>query len=196
MIISSVGYQPLEISIKKLESSSGDIGLRPSTILLNEVAVKPIEFKTKTSGRTSRSAFMSTKMISERNHVSDELGKEIGTVIAIDKKCQLKNFNMFVIFNHLKYIKFRLNIYDVKGDLSDKLIIKDDITFDVNEGKQKLVSVYLEKYNIYLTGKEKIAVTVQWLESQLGADLQRSFNIAAIHSSKHSILFRDKTQSK
>lgn len=139
---------------------------------------------------------MSTRMISERNHLSDDLGKEIGTVINIDKDCQLKDFNMFVIFNHFKLIKFRLNIYEVRDQLPAELLINDDITFDVAGGRQMLVNVDLQKYSIHLLDKEKLAVTVQWLKSELGDDLNRSFNVAAMHSSKNMILFRDKSQSQ
>ena len=99
VVLTSVGYQPLVIFVREMGNIK-QFGLQPSTVLLNEVRVKPVKFKTKTFGRTSHSAFMSTRMISEHNHVSDDLGKEIGTVINIDENCQLKTFNMFVIFNH------------------------------------------------------------------------------------------------
>lgn len=195
VIISSVGYQPLAMSVKEMGNIK-QFGLQPSAVLLNEVTVKPAKFKTKTFGRTSHSAFMSTRMISEHNHVSDDLGKEIGTVINIDENCQLKAFNMFVIFNHFKLIKFRLNIYDVKDNLPDQLLVNDDITFDAAGGRQMLETVNLEKYNIFITGRKQIAVTVQWLKSEVGDDLQKSFNVAAMRSSKNTILFRDKSQSQ
>jgi len=196
VIISSIGYQSIKLSIKEMENRFDVLRLKPSTVILNEITIKPGKFKTKTFGRTSRSAFMSTKMISERNHISDELGKEIGTVIDIDENCQLNDFNMFVIFNHFKLIKFRLNIYSVKDNLPDELLINDNITFDVSGGRQIPVNIDLKKYNIYLNDRDKIAVTVQWLKSELGDNLKRSFNVAAMHSSKNTILFRNKSQSQ
>lgn len=196
LIISSVGYKQTEVGILDFSRGFQTITLTPAVVALNEVTVRPIKFKTKVFGRTGRSAIMSTRMITERNHVSDDLGKEIGTVLDIDKDCQLKDFNLFVIFNHFKFVKFRLNIYSVKNDLPDTLLINDNITFDVQQGRQTWVNVDLTKYNIYLKDTDKIAVTIQWLKSETGDDPKKSFNVAAVPSSSKSILFRDKSQSQ
>lgn len=84
----------------------------------------------------------------------------------------------------------------MKNNLPDQLLVNDDITFDVAGGRQMLETIDLEKYNIFIMGKKQIAVTVQWLKSELGDDLKRSFNVAAMRSSKNTILFRDKSQSQ
>lgn len=195
LIISCVGYVPFEKNYDDLIRNPGVIKLIPSSLTLNQVNVKPVKFKTKSFGRTGSSAFMSTRMISEHNHTSDELGKEIGTIIGIDKNCQLKTFNMHVVFNHFKNIKFRLNIYGVKDGFPDTLIIKDDILFDVGEIRQQWVNVDLSKYQIYLQGLDKIAVSIQWLKSITGDDPKRSFNVSAVPAPSKYILFRDKSQS-
>lgn len=195
VIVSCIGYNSVEINSQKLTDARQIIALSPSVTYLNQVAVKPLKFKVKTFGRTGSSAFMSTKMISEHNHTSDELGKEIGTVINIDKNCRLTAFNMHVIFNHFDNVKFRLNIYSVKDGLPDTLIIKDNILLDVGHVRQKWIKVDLTKYQIYLEGYEKVAVAIQWLKSKTGDAPQKSFNIAAVPAIGHHILFRDKSQS-
>ena len=195
IIVSCIGYNSLQINSPNLEETQQIVALSPSVTLLNQVAVKPPKFKVKTFGRTGSSAFMSTKMISEHNHTSDELGKEIGTVINIDKNCRLTAFNMHVIFNHFNNVKFRLNIYSVKNGLPDTLIIKDNILLDVGHVRQKWINVDLTKYQIYLEGHEKVAVAIQWLKSTAGDDPKKSFNIAAVPAIGHQILFRDKSQS-
>lgn len=195
LIISCVGYKAFERNYNELLNNPAVIKLAPVSVNLNQVNVKPVKFKTKTFGRTGSSALMSTKMISEHNHTSDELGKEIGTVIDIDKNCRLNTFNLHVIFNHFKNIKFRLHIYSVKEGLPDTLIIKDDILFDVGEIRQQWVKVDLTRYQLYLQGLDKVAVAVQWLKSVTGDDPKRSFNISAVPASSKYILFRDKSQS-
>jgi hypothetical protein len=195
VIVSCIGYRSVEINYQTLKGETQSIALSPSTTLLSQVAVKPLKFKVKTFGRTGSSAFMSTKMISEHNHTSDELGKEIGTVINIDKNCRLTTFNMHVIFNHFDNVKFRLNIYSVKDGLPDTLIIKENILLDVGHVRQKWINVDLTKYQVYLEGYEKVAVAIQWLKSTVGSDPQKSFNIAAVPALGHHILFRDKSQS-
>jgi len=195
IIVSCIGYNSLQINSPNLEETQQIVALSPSVTLLNQVAVKPPKFKVKTFGRTGSSAFMSTKMISEHNHTSDELGKEIGTVINIDKNCRLTAFNMHVIFNHFNNVKFRLNIYSVKNGLPDTLIIKDNILLDVGHVRQKWINVDLTEYQIYLGGYDKVAVAIQWLKSKAGDDPQKSFNVAAVPAIGHSILFRDKSQA-
>jgi hypothetical protein len=195
LIISCIGYDSKEINARDLKDVQQIIVMSPAVTYLNQVAVKPIKFKVKTFGRTGSSAFMSTKMISEHNHTSDELGKEIGTVINIDKNCRLTAFNMHVIFNHFDNVKFRLNIYSVKNGSPDTLIIRDNILFDVGHVRQKWINVDLTKYQIYLEGYDKVAVAIQWLKSTTGNDPQKSFNVAAVPAIGHHILFRDKSQS-
>lgn len=195
LIVSCIGYTSLEINARDIKNAQQIIALSPSVNYLNQVTVKPAKVKVKTFGRTGSSAFMSTKMISEHNHTSDELGKEIGTVISIDKNCRLTAFNMHVIFNHFDNVKFRLNIYSVKDGLPDTLIIKDNILLDVGHVRQKWINVDLTKYQIYLEGYEEVAVAIQWLKSTTGNDPQKSFNVAAVPAIGHHILFRDKSQS-
>lgn len=195
VVISCIGYRSVEINGQNLKDGVHTIRLSPLAVSLNQVAVRPVKFKIKTFGRTGSSAFMSTKMIAEHNHTSDELGKEIGTVIDIDKNCRLTAFNMHVIFNHFQNIKFRLNIYGIKDGIPDTLIIKDNILLDVGHIRQQWVSVDLSKYQLYLQGFNKVAVAIQWLKSEIGDDPKRSFNISAIKSAKNYILFRDKSQS-
>jgi len=195
VIVSCVGYSSVELNPQRLKDGQQIIALSPANTYLNQAIVKPLRFKVKTFGRTGSSAFMSTKMISEHNHTSDELGKEIGTVIDIDKNCRLTAFNMHVIFNHFDNVKFRLNIYSLKNGLPDTLIIKDNILLDVGHVRQKWINVDLTKYQIYLEGYKEVAVAVQWLKSTTGSDPQKSFNIAAVPAIGHHILFRDKSQS-
>jgi len=195
LIVSCIGYRSVEIDYQKIKDIQQMIALAPSTNYLNQATIKPAKFKVKTFGRTGSSAFMSTKMISEHNHTSDELGKEIGTVISIDKNCRLTAFNMHVIFNHFDNVKFRLNIYSVKDGLPDTLIIKDNILLDVGHVRQKWINVDLTEYQIYLGGYDKVAVAIQWLKSKAGDDPQKSFNVAAVPAIGHSILFRDKSQA-
>jgi len=195
VIVSCIGYRSAEISYQKLKDARQIIALAPTITFLNQVAVKPVKFKVKTFGRTGSSAFMSTKMISEHNHTSDELGKEIGTVIDIDKNCRLTAFNMHVISNNYDNVKFRLNIYSVKNGLPDTLIIKDNIFLDVGHIRQRWINVDLAKYQIYLQGYTEVAVAIQWIKSEIGDDPKRSFNVAAVPSLGQYILFRDKSQS-
>ena len=104
---------------------------------------------------------------------------------------------MFVIFNHFKNVKLRLHFYSLKSGLPDSLLIENNVVFDVPNGRQKTISLNLNKYNFRIENQEEIAVVIQWLKSELNeSEIRQSITIAAVPSSTNSIVFRDKSQSK
>lgn len=195
VIVSSVGYKSVSTSVSALKQEHQLISLPAAQINLREVTVKARKVKTKTFGRTGNSTMMVANMFTENNLVSDELAKEQGTIIKLDEEVLLRNFNMYVVFNRFKYVRFRLNIYSVKDGLPDQSLLKEDIRFDVTE-KKGWVKVDLSKYNIFLEGQDKVAVTIQWLKSEAIEGSRKSFAISAVPLPAHSILFRDKSQDQ
>ncbi len=193
VIVSCVGYKSVETTVSSFKKGHQLISLSPAQINLNEVTVKSRKVKTKTFGRTGNSTMMVSRMYTENNLVSDELAKEQGTIIKLDEEVLLKDFNMYVVFNRFKYVRFRLNLYSVKDGLPDQSLLKEDIRFDVTE-KNGWVKVDLSKYHIFLEGQDKVAVTIQWLKSEAIEGQRKSFAISAVPLPTHSILFRDKSQ--
>lgn len=192
--VSSIGYQLLTVKLSDLQKSNPVIYLRPASTVLNIVKVKPTQFKTKVYGRTGNSTFMTATMFTQNQLVDDNLGKEQAAVINIDNDVYLRNFNMYVVFNRFKTVKFRLNIYSVKNGYPDSLLNNSDVIFDVAQ-KRGWVQVDLTPYNIYLQGHRKIAVAIQWLQSIKDDSTSRAFSVSATLSPTHAVFFRDKTQT-
>jgi pimeloyl-ACP methyl ester carboxylesterase len=195
VIVSCVGYKNEEIALSAFKLGHQRISLPPAQISLSEVTVKARKVKTKTFGRTGNSTLMVANMFTENNLVSDELAKEQGTIIKRDNEVLLRDFNMHVAFNRFKYVRFRLNIYNVKDGLPDKTLLKEDIVFDVKE-PNGWVKVDLSGHHILLEGQDKVAVTIQWLKSEALEGKRKSFAISAVPVPTHSILFREKSQDQ
>ncbi|PIQ22799.1 MAG: hypothetical protein COW65_01175 [Cytophagales bacterium CG18_big_fil_WC_8_21_14_2_50_42_9] len=195
IIISCIGYKAYKATVSSFMHRPQRITLAPSLIALGEVTIKPRKVKTKTFGRTGNSTMMAAKMFTENNLVSDELAKEQGTIINIDEEILLKDFNMHVAFNRFKYVKFRLNIYSVNNGLPQESLLRENVIFDVTE-QRGWIKVDLSKYHIFLEGLDKVAVTVQWLESEAIQGNRKSFGVSAVPVPAHSILFRNKSQDQ
>jgi hypothetical protein len=194
VIISSVGYQPVKMTYPAFKSSA-DIQLTPAVTQLRAVKVNPGKVKTKIYGRTGNSTLMVSTMFTQKQLVDDNLGKEQAAILSIDNDCYLRDFNMFVVNNRFKNVKFRLNFYNVKNGYPDSLISDKNILFDVPQ-KHGWVKVDLTPYQIYFTGYRKIAVAIQWLKSEKVDSTSKFFTVSATMSPGHAIFFRYKSQAE
>lgn len=194
VVVSSIGYQTVSMPYSTFKSSTR-IRLAPAVTQLRAVKVNPGKVKTKTYGRTGTSTLMVSNMFTQKQLVDDNLGKEQAAILNIDNNCYLKNFNMFVVTNRFKNVKFRLNLYSVKDGYPDSLISDKNILFDVPQ-KHGWVNVDLTPYQIYLTGYRKIAVAIQWLKSEKIDSASKFFTVSATLSPGHAIFFRDKSQAE
>jgi len=196
IIISSIGYHQISIPLSKFKQGRFVVNLSQASNTLKVVTVRPDKFKTKVFGRTGNSTIMTANMFTQRDMVNDNLGKEQAAILPIDEHCFVKDFNMFVIFNHFQNVKFRLNFYSVKSGQPDKLIVDKDILFDVTQ-KNGWIRVDLTKYNIYLDGYKEIAVAIQWVKS-IKADTitKSSFGVSVTPVPFHAMFFRNKSQAE
>lgn len=194
VLVSCVGYQTASVALTDFKQGPQLIRLRRSSQLLHEVLVRGGKVKSKVYGRTASSTLMVAAMYTEAALVHDELGKEQGTVLAIDRNCYLKDFNFHVAFNRFKSVTFRLNLYSVKDGLPDQPLLEKDIRFDVTQPRG-WVKVDLTAHNIYLQNLDKVAVTIQWLHSEAEEGASKAFGVSAVPALGHSVLFRDKSQA-
>lgn len=198
LLISSVGFISKVIKYKEFIGihSPVTITLNKNNIALTEITVKPKKKKEKKFGKTGVPKFTSAVMFTRYELVDDALGREIGGVIKIDKDIKLKDFNIYV-WNQFKNIKFRLKFYDLTEEDTPVLIsFGDDIIFDVNI-KNGWVKVNLQSYNIFIEGKKRIGVTIQWLKSESFADANKNIflTIPAAISPFSKGLLREKSEA-
>jgi pimeloyl-ACP methyl ester carboxylesterase len=196
LIVSAVGYSPGSIIIGKFKQGKQEISLIQTAITLNTVVIKPDKFKTMIFGRTGNSTMMVANMLIERDLVNDNLGKELASIIPIDKHSYLRDFNVHVVFNHFQSVKFRLNFYSVKDGQPDQPIVNKNILFDVTQ-RNGWLKVDLTKYNIYLEGYKEIAVAIQWVKSvKMDTVAKAAFGVSVIPIPFHAMYFRYKSQAE
>ncbi|SNC63233.1 Pimeloyl-ACP methyl ester carboxylesterase [Hymenobacter gelipurpurascens] len=195
LLISCVGYQMRAVPVSAFLGHSPDIRLVPVGVQLAAVTVRPGKVKTKMFGRTGSSTLMGANLYTEPNLVDDGLAKEQGTILSIDPECLLQDFNFHVAFNRFKSVRFRLNIYSVKGGLPDHSLLTQDIQVEVTQPRG-WVKVDLRPYHIYLEGHKEIAVTLQWLQSEAIEGQQKAFGVSAVPMPGHQVLSRNKSQDQ
>lgn len=195
LLISCVGYRTRAVPVAAFLGHSPDIRLAPAGVQLAAVTVRPGKVKTKTFGRTGSSTLMGTNLYTEPNLVDDGLAKEQGTILPLDPECLLQDFNVHVAFNRFKSVRFRLNIYSVKGGLPHQSLLSQDIRFEVTQPRG-WVKVDLRPYHIYLKGQKEVAVTLQWLQSEAQEGQQKAFGVSAVPMPGHQMLTRNKSQDQ
>ena len=168
IIVSCLGYLDKSFSIKDLSFDSNSpiiINLVKTDLKLNEVFVRPKKIKEKKFGNSWVYVLTSSAIFTRGEDVSDALGRETGMVLKIDSSIRIKDFNMYVTGSQFKSVKFRLQFYDLTGGEPNLIPLSEDILFEATVSKG-WVKVNLAPYNIYIEGKDKIGVTMQWIKSE------------------------------
>lgn len=194
VLVSSVGYTTQPATVAALQSGAV-LQLKPLAQQLGTVTVRPGRVRTRTFGRTSSSTFMTARLYTEPGLLSDELGKEQGTIIPLTADCRLRDAHLFVAFNRFRAVTFRLLLYQVRNGRPAEPLPQPDIRFTVTQPRG-WVRVDLLPYNLYLQGLKEVAVTVQWLRSEALEGNAKAFGIAAVPLPGHSIFTRDKSQAR
>jgi hypothetical protein len=181
IIVSGLGYTSKSLSVKDLSFDSNSpviINLEKIDVALNEVVVRPKKIKEKKFGNSWVYTLTSTSIFSNGEDVDDALGRETGMVLKIDSSIKVKDFNFYVTGSQFKSVKFRLQFYDLAGEEPVLIPVSKDILFDVTSSKG-WVKVDLVPYNIYIDGKDKIGVTMQWIKSEPLNKKSRYFVVSA-----------------
>lgn len=149
MCISCIGYLGKKYLISEFKNNESNpeqlsIELTPISYHLDEVLIRPLNTKDYTLGYycDSNSAYGNA-------FYSSELGTEMGVVIKLPRKknkAYLKSFRFYV--GEFTFDKFpvRLNIYDLKGGLPDKSILREPIFIEIASAGEYVMD--LSKYNI------------------------------------------------
>lgn len=191
---SHLGFIHYGIGVKKLMSSS-DVRLVPSITKLDEVVVKPRKTWNKKVGRTIRGSgiFHAVFYTTYERDVNAALGREKGMLFDIKNDCKLDDFNFCISSNGFKSIKFRLNIYNIKGGVPKEIITKDNIIVEVKGGHLGWLEFDLKPYNIYLKKEEgAVAITLTWLDSEKMDKQSWMFSLNAAMLPNFTTFNRDK----
>lgn len=153
LTFSHLGYEKYNIKISKIQDSLS-IALVPKQVELEEVIIqstKIFEFGHKPSDKSRRGVF-SSKGISN----------QVGTIIKNKKSIVLKDFNFYIYECNYQFLKFRLNIYNVKSKKPNDIINKDEIIFEINSSNKGVFSVNLKEKDIIV--RDDFICTLELLE--------------------------------
>jgi len=164
--ISMVGYFSMKISVKEfIERKEKSIKLNVKIEELPKIVVTSGKANIEIIGRLRSGKFIQVS-IHNKKSVGETIGSEMGMRYKTKQtNAILKDFNFYISANNFNYIKYRLNIYSVKDDMPDTLIINKQIFMSVIDYKTGWTKVDLEDYNIKIN--RDFIVTVQWVESRM-----------------------------
>ena len=165
--ISIVGYAPKKIQVKDFLNADSIIRLTGEPKQLDEVIVFSSNARENTEvvGRQGTSKLIQVS-IHNKSGAEETIGSEMGMRYKTDRKnVMLKDYSLYVSANNFNFIKFRINIYSVKGALPDTLICKKQIFATVGDFKTGWTKIDLEQYHIKVP--EDFIITVQWVESRM-----------------------------
>ena len=188
LVITCLGFKPVTLSVKGWINQK-KIFIQPLPIQLAEatvVAKRAKEVKIGLTNGGTKTLFIplfTNKELSNNNLI----GREIGTILNIDKDCIIKALHIFVAVNKYDSIKMRALFYNVENGLPKDIIVNSDIIFNVTE-KKGWASTDLSQHNIRFKKGEQIAVTLMTLD-ETNKD---QFFIYAKMFSKNGLLRRDK----
>lgn len=158
VVISCVGYEPLNLNIDSLiKLNKIEIKLEPIIIELNQFVV---------SSEISYSDIGFHKRKHNANHSSRILGIEYATLIKDDKNSG--KFIEQIILSKVKKSKgkIRIHLYDVdKNGLPHKDLIPNNLIIDTKEyNKKKEIVIDVSKHYIPLNMKG-VFIGIEWVES-------------------------------
>lgn len=197
VVFSHIGFESFEISLKNL-SIQNEIWLVPSVNELNEVVLIPPKTWTKKIGRTAKGAGMMhiSFYSTYEKEINVELGREKGMLFDIKNDCRLDNLNFCISGNEFKSIKFRLNIYNLKGGIPNENILEKNIIIEVKDGQTDWFQYDLKPYEIYLAKElNQVAITLTWLESEKMNEKNWRFSFYAAMLPYFTMFNRDKSMA-
>lgn len=198
IVFSNIGYSSQRILVKDALDKDLDVLLTASpTTQLSEVVINETKAKLKTYGRTPGRMVLNPKAYSSYPTISDISGREQATILKIDDDIILKELNFLLIRNNFKELMFRLNIYSVKDNLPDSLILSKEVLFEttVDKGWKK---IDLREYGIRIKDQKEITVALQLVKSTLAPSdsLEHSYLIPSYPSPLRKSYFREKSESE
>lgn len=202
ILFSAVGYHSVKLTWRTFLNTEKTIKLTELPQTLETVNIKTQAREAKTYGRSSAQLIFFPAMYKNIPKHSDEKGREQATILKIDNDVILRTLKFGINRRVFKKIKLRMNIYSVKNGLPDESILNKDVVFDVfgttKIGMPGAESIDLRPYQIHLTGRREIAVSlaVLNLEPLMADSNQQSFFIPSFPGPLRSSLFRVKAEAQ
>ncbi|HEX8658383.1 MAG TPA: carboxypeptidase-like regulatory domain-containing protein [Hymenobacter sp.] len=188
VVVSCIGFQSIEFTVSQLAAAPQVVRLLPSEVALTEVKVESEKLRKRIIGNNSKG------LLYHADLAADYAGGEVGQIINLNEKCYLEDLNFYVEHNHFRTIKIRLICYDVKDNVANDIISSEEILFDVSDRQVGWLKIDLKKYNVLLEGRDKVAITLQYVSGESSYQKPILTIPGAFPAPFHTTLHRSKSQ--
>jgi len=149
LIISSIGYHPFKIKVAKFKSlNDKNISLNAKVYEINEVIVRPNNYKIKILGNTDKSK---TVVAGFKGQL---LGDEYGILMKSKKPATLEKLRLHLNNCTIDTVFYRLNIYKSYGKMNFVNILNKPIYITLPKKDYKPIAEFdLSTYNIKVEGE-------------------------------------------
>jgi len=122
LLLSMVGYYNFKLAIRQINGKADTILLQRRPMELPNLVVSSIPAADYRSGRQEISRMIQVSLHNKKNP-DQTIGSEMGMRIKVKGRAWLKDLNWYVSINNFKKIKFRVNIYSIKGTSKNNLFL-------------------------------------------------------------------------
>ena len=197
LTFSCIGYKTKSYRISELINTFREeivIQLEEEVKELDEVVIHSSNLRSKRTGRKTGSGYLQATFYSTSEHIDDKIGTELGLKMKSPQyPAYIKDFNFNITQNTYDYLKFRVKIYALIDDLSDKLINSKEIILVVPESFEGWVNVDLTSFNLKV--EDDFVISLQLLEQEY-SNKAPIITIKGALSPFHTAYFKDASLGK
>lgn len=187
IIFSAPGYTDKSFSGEEL-AKDGNVVLEQDSNLLETIVINTVKMKNTTEGTTSRPMLTFSKMFQK-----DDPAIEQGNIFRLYPTTRIKSYGFHIIpSSRFEQITMKLNIYSVKNNMPDQLLLGENIIFKTSgTGWQK---IDLTDYSLVFEQLDAVAVTLQLVDYKPLPSGEFNFGISAKKTPSKNLLFRHQSQ--
>ncbi|MCJ8152508.1 alpha/beta fold hydrolase [Chryseobacterium sp. SSA4.19] len=189
IIFEAVGYESKTLSLEAVINNS-DIVLKSAIHTLEEINIVGKKMKSTVIGSKKRPILTFSKMF-DKNVPSVEQGN----IFDIYDKTIINSYHFHIIpSSKYKNITLKLNIYSVKDNYPDQLILQENIIYKTSTTAWQTID--LKKYRLTYRNLDKIAITLQLVDYEPEESAKFIFGISAKKSLSKNLLYRYQSQGQ
>ena len=148
ILFTMIGYNPRVIAVSELKSKANNkVEMHERNHEIEEVTIKPKNYKEKTLGVTSRSSII------EAGFKHNNLGYEYGVLMKVKKTAYIKQVQVNIANCTYDTVFFRLNIYEAQGKNKFINILNEPIYINLlKKDVKNEILIDLRSLNIVVEG--------------------------------------------
>lgn len=186
LVFSHVGFDTHSCTVGGLSAGNYEIALRPGVYAIDPVVVTNRRSRLVKLGHSSAgTGFIQAGWFDRRGDAQvsqasyDDVNREGGVAIKIRNDSQILAFGMAIHQNGYESALMRLSFYELENNVPGKLIVNQDIKFELTDRTTGRFETDLSQYDIWFAAGREVLVTLTLLEDEMGAGTKNAFMLNA-----------------